>query len=160
MAMIHERLHSTDDTDRLDFREYVEALARELFCVYGVNADRVRLCLDLGAVELGLNQAIPCSLILNELLTNSVKYAFPDARQGEIVVALGCDENRVTLRVADNGVGLPGGFDWKQSRSLGLRIVDILARQLDGALQWEPGPGAAFALTFRKAAEGCATGAR
>ena len=160
MAMIHERLHSTEDTDRLDFREYVEALTRELFYAYGVNSSRVRLRLDLGAVELGLNQAIPCGLILNELLTNSVKYAFPETRQGEIVVALGCDaEDRVTLRVADNGVGLPGGFDQKQSRSLGLRIVDILARQLDGALQWEPGPGAAFALTFRKAAEGCATGA-
>ncbi|MGA2184458.1 MAG: histidine kinase dimerization/phosphoacceptor domain -containing protein [Bryobacteraceae bacterium] len=158
MAMIHERLHGTEDTDRVDFREYVEALARELFYAYGVNANRVALRLDLGAVELGLNQAIPCGLILNELLTNSVKYAFPEARNGEILVALGCDESdRVTLRVADNGVGLPGGFDWKQSRSLGLRIVNILARQLDGTLQWEPGPGAAFALTFHKAAEGCAT---
>jgi PAS domain S-box-containing protein len=160
MAMIHERLHSTEDADRLDFREYVEALARELFFAYGVNPGRVRLRLDLGAVELGLNQAIPCGLILNELLTNSVKYAFPETRHGEILVALGCDENgRVTLRVADDGVGLPGGFDWKQSRSLGLRIVDILAGQLDGTLQREPGPGAAFALSFRKAAEGCASGA-
>jgi PAS domain S-box-containing protein len=160
MAMIHERLHSTDDTDRLDFREYVEALARELFSAYGVNPNRVQLRLDLGAVELGLNQAIPCGLILNELLTNSVKYAFPDARHGEIRVALGCDgSDRVTLRVSDNGVGLPGGFDVKQARSLGLRIVTILARQLDGILEWEPGPGTAFALTFGKAADGCATGA-
>lgn len=158
MAMIHERLHSTDDTDLVDFREYVEALARELCYAYGVNRNRVHLHLDLGAVELGLNQAIPCGLILNELLTNAVKYAFPEGRRGEILVVLGCDESGwVTLRVTDNGVGMPGGFDWKQSRSLGLRIVDILARQLDGSWQSEPGPGAAFALAFRKTADACAT---
>jgi PAS domain S-box-containing protein len=158
MAMIHERLQSREDADRLDFREYVAALARELFCAYGVDSNRVSLRLDLGAMELGLNQAVPCGLILNELLTNSVKHAFPETRRGEIVVALGCDEREgVTLRVADNGVGLAGGFDWKQSRSLGLRIVNILARQLEGTLRAEPGPGAVFALTFRKAAEAYAT---
>ncbi len=160
MAMIHERLHSTEDTDRLDFREYVESLARELFYAYGVNPGRVALRLELGAVELGLNQAIPCGLILNELLTNSVKYAFPASRHGEILVSLDCDEtNKVTLRVADNGVGLPSGFDLKESRSLGLRIVEILTRQLDGSLHSESGRGAVFTLSFRISTDGCAVGA-
>jgi PAS domain S-box-containing protein len=160
MAMIHDRLHSTDDADRLDFREYVTSLARDLFYAYGVNANRVGLRLDLDTVDLGLNQAIPCGLILNELLTNAVKYAFPETRSGEIRVTLkGDEDDRVILRVADNGIGLPGGFDLKHSRSLGLRIVDILARQLDGNLQVETEPGATFSLTFRKAVEGRATSA-
>lgn len=159
MAMIHERLQSREDTDQLDFREYVQSLARELFSAYGVNPKRVHLQLDLGPVELGLNQAIPCGLVLNELLTNSVKYAFPEGRHGEILVTLQCDaKDRVTLRVADDGIGLPDGFDWKQSRSLGLRIVDILGRQLDGTLQAEPRRGAAFTLSFCKTPEVCASG--
>ena len=154
MAMIHERLHATDGSDRVEFREYVESLARELFYAYGVNENRVTLRLDLNAVDLGLNQAIPCGLILNELLTNAVKYAFPDLRNGEIRVTLACNQNEsVTLRVADNGVGLPEGFDLKHARSLGLRIVEILARQLDGTLQTEGGTGTTFCLTFRKGVE-------
>jgi PAS domain S-box-containing protein len=160
MAMIHQRLHGTEDEDRLDLREYVEALARELFYAYGVNPNRVHLRLDLSSVELALDQAIPCGLILNELLTNAVKYAFPESRTGEILVALSRGEqDRVTLRVADNGVGMPGGFDWKQSGSLGLKIAGILSRQLEGTLQAEPGPGAAFVLSFPRGAASSAIGA-
>jgi len=87
------------------------------------------------------------------ILANCLKYAFPDGRPGEILVALRCeDDDRVTLRVADNGIGLPPGLDWRKSQSLGLRIVTILARQLMGTIQQEPGAGADFSLIFRKAA--------
>src|SRR5579864_4960731 len=90
MAMIHERLYSHENIDLLDFREYVEALTAELFNAYGVNSGVVRLRLDLEPVLLDLNQAIPCGLILNELITNCLKYAFPNARGGEILVELHC----------------------------------------------------------------------
>jgi two-component sensor histidine kinase len=151
MAMIHERLYSDDDIDHLDFRQYVEALARELFNVYFVNSNLVRLRLELEPVSLELNQAIPCGLILNELLANCLKYAFPDTRQGEILVALGCQGDRLTLRVADNGIGLPPGLDWRKTQTLGLRIVNILARQLMGTVHLEASAGADFSLIFQKA---------
>jgi two-component sensor histidine kinase len=153
MALIHERLNRDDEPDRLDFREYVQSLARDLFYSYGVDSERIRLRFELEPVALGLNQAIPCGLILNELLTNALKYAFPKGRAGEILVALGCSHDQVVkLTVADNGVGLPADVDWTESPSLGLRIMNILGRQLDGTVQREPGPGAVITLTFPKAA--------
>jgi PAS domain S-box-containing protein len=151
MALIHERLHLNDEPDRLDFREYAAKLARDLFYSYGVNSERIRLRFELEPISLGLNQAIPCGLILNELLTNSLKYAFPNERGGEVLVKLswGGDEV-VELTVADDGVGLPVDFDWKESQSLGLRIMNILGRQLDGTVRRAAGAGTVFSLVFQR----------
>jgi PAS domain S-box-containing protein len=152
MAMIHERLYSTHDIDRVDFRQYVEALAHELFSAYAVNSKPVCLRLELDPISLELSQAIPCGLILNELVSNCLKYAFPNERSGELLITLRCvDDDLVKMRVADNGIGLPTDLDWRQSRSLGLRIVNILARQLMGTVHQELGAGADFSLIFRKA---------
>jgi PAS domain S-box-containing protein len=164
MALIHERLNGDGEPDRLDFREYAAALARDLFHSYGVNSERIRLRFELEPVSLGLNQAIPCGLILNELLTNSLKHAFPNERanqrEGEIVVKLSWTEDQpVKLTVADNGVGLPDDFDWAQSQSLGLRIMNILGRQLDGTVQREAGAGTVFSLAFPRTALPEAAGA-
>lgn len=152
MALIHERLDGHDQPDQLDFREYVEALARDLFYSYGADSASTQLRFDLEPVWLRLSQAIPCGLILNELLTNVLKYAFPLGRAGEVLVTLSCGEDSlVKLTIADDGVGLPAGLDKKASKSLGLRIVDILRRQLDGAAHWEVGSagmGTVFSLTF------------
>jgi PAS domain S-box-containing protein len=155
MALIHERLHLNDEPDRLDFREYAANLARDLFYSYGVNSERIRLRFELEPISLGLNQAIPCGLILNELLTNSLKYAFPNERlnerEGEILIKLSWDAGEsVKLTVADNGIGLPADFDWMQSQSLGLRIMNILGRQLDGTMRREAGAGTVFSLVFQR----------
>jgi len=151
MALIHERLNRDDDPDYVDFREFVDVLVRDLFYSYGADAAQLRLRLDLNPVSLAVAQAIPCGLILNELVTNALKYAFPQSRAGELAVTLGSDaKGRVKLTVADDGIGLPAGFDPAKSQSLGLRIIDILTRQLDGSLRQEPGPGAAFSLTFQR----------
>jgi PAS domain S-box-containing protein len=153
MAMIHERLYCNADIDCVDFKQYVEALAKGLFSAYAVNPNPVCLQLELEPVFLELSQAIPCGLILNELVSNCLKYAFPDERPGELLVALRCSaDDRVTMRVADNGIGLPPGLDWRKSQSLGLRIVNILARQLMGTVHQESGAGGDFSLTFQKAA--------
>ncbi len=161
MALIHERLHRDDEPDRLDFREYAAKLARDLFYSYGIDTERIRLRFELQPLQLGLNQAIPCGLILNELLTNSLKYAFPDqganaqanAQECEILVKLSWEEDQpVKLTVADNGVGLPAAFDWRGSQSLGLRMMSILGRQLDGTVEREPGAGTVFSLTFPRMA--------
>ena len=150
MAMIHDRLCFHGDLERVSLREYVEALARDLFSAHGVDPARVRLRLSLRPVSLELNQAIPCALILNELVSNALKYAFPENRGGSLLIALSCDENdRVTLRVADNGVGMAA--DPIRRQTLGLGIVDVLTRQLGGRLNRAVGPGVGFSLEFQKA---------
>ena len=149
MAMIHERLCTHDDLDRVDFGEYAESLARDLFAAHGADTDRVKLRLALEPVSLDLNQAIPCGLILNELVTNALKYAFPGTRSGEIVVGLSCDPvGQVALRVADDGVGMPSSSGKK--RSLGLGIVEVLARQLAAVVKHEAGEGVNFSLVFQR----------
>jgi PAS domain S-box-containing protein len=157
MALIHERLNR-DNLDCLEFREYAEALCRDLLYSCAKDPDSIRLRFELNPVSLALAQAIPCGLILNELVTNVLKHAFPDGRAGEIFVTLTCDKSgAVRLSVADNGVGLPAGFDWRKSPSLGLRIVDVLRRQLDATLDQTcaggqaGAAGTAFSLTFSKA---------
>jgi len=148
MALIHERLNRDEGLEQLDFREYAETLARELFYSYGANPDKA-LRFELAPVWLGMRQAIPCGLILNELVTNALKYAFEKEGAGEILVTLSCDRNDlVKLTVADDGGGLPPGFDWRESPSLGLRIVDILSRQIDGTVEQATGNGTTFSLTF------------
>jgi len=152
MALIHERLNGDEDLERIEFGEYAKTLAHDLFYSYGVDCERIRLRLDLQPVSLELNQAIPCGLILNELLTNSFKYAFPAGSPGDIRVSVSAGPgDLVKLTVGDNGVGLPPGFDLDQAQSLGLRIVDILARQLDGVTTREPGDGTTVTLTFPRA---------
>jgi two-component sensor histidine kinase len=148
MAMVHERLYFQKDIEHLDFREYVQTLTQELVSAYEVNPHRVRLRFELEPVSLEMNQAIPGGLIVNELMTNCLKYAFPDARPGEILVGLSCRHDRVTLRIADNGIGLPPGVDWRQPQSLGLQIVNILVRQLKGIVEYKTGCGVEFSLTF------------
>lgn len=149
MALIHERLHGDDELDRLDFGEYAGMLAHDLFYSYSIDSERVGLKLELEPLSLELNQAIPCGLILNELLTNSLKYAFPHGRPGEIRVAVACGPNDVVkLTVSDNGIGLSPGFNFAQSQSLGLQIVDTLARQLDGTAVHEPAAGTTFTISF------------
>jgi PAS domain S-box-containing protein len=149
MALIHEKLNQDDDLEQLDFRQYAETLTRELFYSYGANSDSKILRFELHPVWLELRQAIPCGLILNELVTNALKYAFAKNGAGEILVTLACDQNDlVKLTVSDDGAGLPPGFDWRESPSLGLRIVDILSRQIDGLVEQVAGKGTTFSLTF------------
>jgi two-component sensor histidine kinase len=146
MAMIHDRLSSNNDLEHVDFLEYVESLVNHLFAAHGTNQNRIRLRQALEPVSLELNQAIPCGLILNELVQNALKYAFPGARKGEIQIGLNCDpDGRVTLRVADDGVGMPATSG---NRTLGLEIVNLLTRQLCGTLTRGPGPGVDVALIF------------
>jgi PAS domain S-box-containing protein len=154
MALIHDRLNRNSSLSRVDFHEYVETLSRDLLYSRSVDPERIRLQFDLEPVALGSGQAVPCGLVLNELVTNALKHAFPDGRRGEILVSLSCDQNdRVRLKVADNGIGLACRPDSRASTSLGLHIVDILAHQLDAELRQEPGPGTAFSLTFHRADE-------
>ena len=151
MALIHEQMYGDKDMDEVDFGEYAKRLTRDLFDSFGVQAGRVRLRFALDPVSLAMDQMIPCGLILNELVTNSLKYAFPGERAGEILVSLRCGDGRtVTMAVADNGVGLPPAIEGKRSESLGTRIVEILTRQLGGSLDRQSGGGVSSIVTFTR----------
>jgi PAS domain S-box-containing protein len=150
MALIHERLCASRQMDEIDFAEYTETLVSELLCFYIGSTGRVVGRLNTSSVFLGVDQAIPCGLILNELVTNALKYAYPQGQSGEVTVALSENAGLVRLSVSDQGVGLPEGLDWQNSDSMGLPIVDLLAKQLGGALSVRSSPGTACIVEFPK----------
>ena len=150
MALVHEKLYQTEDLARLDFAEYALSLLNYLWSAHSAANGNVRLNMSLAPLILPVEMAVPCGLILNELASNAIKHAFPDGRGGEVTVTLEHDPatGAVCLRVRDNGVGLPADLDWRQSTSLGLRLVQMLARQMRGTVQTGPGPGTEFQINF------------
>jgi PAS domain S-box-containing protein len=147
MALVHEKLYQSTDLARIDFAEYIRGLLGYLWRAHGAAA--VRLMLDLEPVSLPVDTAVPCGLILNELAVNALKHAFRGRSEGEVTVALksGAD-GRIRLSVADNGVGLPAGLDWRQASSLGLRLVQMLAAQLGAEVEVSSGDGTRIDIVF------------
>lgn len=153
MALLHEGLYQSNSLSRVDFPEYIRQLASHLFHSYGVAAGRINLRTDLDALYLNMDAAVPCGLIINELVSNSLKYAFPEGREGEIRIELREHmEGMARLVVADNGVGLKSDIDWVTARSLGLRLVRTLADQLEAKIEIDSRSGTEVRLTFAAAA--------
>jgi two-component sensor histidine kinase len=150
MAVLHETLYRSGNFAAVDLGAYLRQLANQLFRALLVRSGAVRLNLDLVSVSVDIDKAIPCGLIVNELVTNSLKHGFADERTGDLWIGLRPAEDGVsfTLSVSDNGAGLPADFDLKRQASLGLQLVSDLARQLQGDLKIGPGPQAAFEVTF------------
>ncbi|HYY15343.1 MAG TPA: histidine kinase dimerization/phosphoacceptor domain -containing protein, partial [Gammaproteobacteria bacterium] len=149
MALVHETLYQTMDLARIDFAHYVRTLTSQLIGAYDTLAGRVTLTTQLDELLLEIDQAIPCGLLLNELVTNCLKHAFPDGRAGEIRIELHADAHaRVTLRVSDTGVGLPQAVDFHNPRSLGLQLITTLTEQLEGAITVKRGSGTIIEVTF------------
>jgi PAS domain S-box-containing protein len=136
MALVHEKLYQSKDCAKINFAEYIENLISYLFQAYGVNLDTIRLELNIDEVTLNINTAIPCGLIVSELVSNALKHAFPHNRKGTISVALYSElENSFTLLVRDNGVGFPQPLNISSFKTLGLQLVNVLTNQLDGTLE-------------------------
>ncbi len=149
MALIHEQLYSNEAVSQINFTDFTERLVNELFQSYSADKGRVTCRLDTSPVHLLIDQAIPLGLILNELVTNAFKYAYPAETTGEVVISLhATPKRRVILTVSDEGVGLPDKFDWSGSKSMGLPIVELLTQQLGGTLTIRTKPGAAFTVEF------------
>ena len=160
MALIHERLYLAGDLARVPFREYLRSLTRELFSVQNAWGRGIKLGLDVDDTTLTLDVAIPCGLIINELVNNALEHAFPDADNAEAGAPGKSQERRIDmvfrhletggyeLRVADNGIGLPTVAELAKRKSLGLELVDTLVRQLGGALTREHGPGCSVTIVF------------
>jgi two-component sensor histidine kinase len=149
MALVHERLYQSKDLARVDFAKYIRSLASYLCRSYGVNTNVIQLKTNLHDVFLGVDTAIPCGLILNELVSNSLKHAFPEGREGEIRIELRLDGNdKFTLMVSDNGVGLLEDLDFRNTESLGLQLVNTLVNQLEGTIELDRRGGTTFKITF------------
>ena len=151
MALVHERLYQSSDLSRIEFSEYLRNLATHLFHSCQVNTSRVRLKMDAEEVYLNINTAIPCGLIVNELISNALKHGFPENRSGEVGVELHRVEgDGYMLRVRDDGVGFPEGLDFRTTETLGLQIVTTLVSQLDARLELERTQGTVFTLQFEE----------
>jgi two-component sensor histidine kinase len=150
MALIHEKLYQSSDLAKIDFSEYVKSLAADLFRSYQRGLGKVNLIVEADEVALELDRAIPCGLILNELITNALKYAFSEGRYGTLRVELRAGpDHEIKLQVADDGVGMPPGFDYRNADSLGIKLVQSLTAQLDGQLQVEQSNGTVFQISFK-----------
>jgi PAS domain S-box-containing protein len=149
MALIHEKLYSSDNLGKINFSEYIKSLIGQLFLSYDTNSKPVQLSLKLADVSLSLDIAVPCGLLLNELVSNALKHAFPYQQSGEVVVIFGIDNEKCfNLCVRDNGVGLPEQLDLQRSNSLGLRLIQALVRQLRGTLTIQNQNGVMFQIIF------------
>jgi PAS domain S-box-containing protein len=151
MALVHEKLYKSDDLANVDFCEYIRSLGRHLLMSYGINSTAIDLDVSVRDVFLDINTSIPCGLIINELISNSLKHAFSGRAQGKICVVLRSEKNgKLKLLVSDDGVGLPKGLDVTQTESLGLQLVTMLVEQLQGTLNLDNNKGAAFEIVFEK----------
>jgi PAS domain S-box-containing protein len=150
MALLHEKLYLSKDLARTDFNEYIRSLADHLLFGYGTYSDKFKLSMKIDNVFLDVDTAIPCGLIVNELLSNAIKHAFPKDRCGEIGITFTQEQGEYILIISDNGIGLPSNIDFKQSNSLGLQLVETLTNQLMGRMSLDRENGSTFTLQFAK----------
>lgn len=155
MAIIHEKLYQAPNLAQINFADYVYSLAGYLFRSYGINTTAISLKVNIIDIALTLETAIPCGLIINELVSNSLKYAFSPDQTGEISITLGpvmanfqTGAQQLCLTVSDNGSGLPLAVDFHHTHSFGLQLVNLLTEQLDGVVEVDRSNGTAIKITF------------
>ncbi|MBF0506004.1 MAG: PAS domain-containing protein [Nitrospirae bacterium] len=149
MALVHEKLYQTKDLSSVNFEDYIKSIISEIIGLYRIDTGVITMEINVEDIELDLEAAVPCGLIINELLTNALKYAFPDNRSGVLSVHFTKTEDTYTLSIKDNGVGLPEGFDYKEASTLGLRLVKVLTGQLRGAFEIKSDKGTEAVVTFK-----------
>ena len=148
MALIHETLYQSKDLSRINFAEYLQKLVAHVSRSYRIRPNAVKINLHVNDVALPIDTAVPCGLIINELASNSLKYAFPADNKGEINITFAHANDQYTLTVSDTGVGLPPDFDPEQGKSLGMKLVRMLTTQLSGEMECRNGVGTTFQITF------------
>ncbi|MDO8872064.1 MAG: histidine kinase dimerization/phosphoacceptor domain -containing protein [Methanoregula sp.] len=155
ISLVHEKLYQSKDISHIDLYDYTRFLVSQLFAFYGVHSRKVTVNIDIGKIILDINTAIPLGLILNELVSNSLKHAFPDGSEGkwEISISIGKQNDTLSIRVMDNGTGIPADVDWRNAESLGFRLVVSLVEQLDGTIEREPGEGTRFLIRVHQAVD-------
>jgi two-component sensor histidine kinase len=149
MALIHQKLYHSKDLANIDLGEYINQLALNIFHSYKINTDEIKFELNSNEIKLGIDYAIPCGLIVNELITNALKHAFPNGNKGTIDITLNRESsNLYMISIADNGEGFPKNIDFKNTSSLGLQLVNTLASQIDGTVEMKSDKGTRFTVWF------------
>lgn len=149
MALIHEKLYKSDDLRKIDFGEYIRSLTIELFHSYRTSSG-IKLNMDIDDINLDINTAVPLALIVNEIVTNSLKYAFPDKKTGNVSVRFVKNVDEMQLIVEDNGIGFPSDLDFRNTNSLGMQLVNSLTEQIKGHIKLEREEGTKFIIDFKE----------
>ncbi len=150
MALIHELLYQSSDLKRINFGKFINTLTGELYRMYILNQSLIKLNVDVKEVMVDINTAIPLGLIVNELVSNSMKHAFPDERKGNININFKETDEEYVLKVEDDGIGFPEDVDFEKTDSLGLRIVNSLTEQIDGEISLDRSEGTRFIIKFKE----------
>ena len=150
MALIHERLYQSTDLKRIDFGDYIGTLANDLYHTYVMDTRLIKLNIDVDDIRLDINTSIPLGLILNELVTNSLKHAFSQGESGEIDINFHIHDKKYFLEVKDNGIGFPNDISYENTESLGLRLVTSLTEQIDGVIEFNNTSGTSFKIIFKE----------
>jgi PAS domain S-box-containing protein len=150
MAMLHDQLHRAKDLSSINMGQYIRSLAASLFCSYGVNSARIALRMDVDAIPVAIDIAIPCGLIVHELVSNALRHAFPEGAGGHVSLGLHVDrDGRIELTVSDNGIGFSEASCQADTRSLGLRLVYLLAEQLEAIVECSGKAGTQHRFLFK-----------
>ncbi|MCC7231491.1 MAG: PAS domain-containing protein [Bacteroidia bacterium] len=149
MALVHEKFYQAEELSEINFGEYIEKLTQFLYQSYGDKTDRVQMILETDTVNFDMDTAMPCGLLVNEIVSNAYKYAFPGDRKGEIRIRLKKLDHTITLDISDNGTGPPPGFNPETSESLGMQLIQALTSQLDGEMHFSGENGTRFTIIFK-----------
>jgi PAS domain S-box-containing protein len=148
MALVHEMLYRSQDLAHVDFAEYARSLVSQLVRSYGASARRISHSVEVADIQLNIDKAVPSGLIINELVANALKHAFPEGRTGHIRVQMEAAQDRYLLRIGDDGVGISAAVDLAQTETLGLQLVRTLTDQLEGTLRVRRQGGTEFTIDF------------
>ena len=148
MALVHEKFYQSDELSEIDFAEYIEKLCHFIYQSYGDKTDRIHLQISGDKIGLDMDTAMPCGLLVNEIVSNSYKYAFPNQEKGTIQIDFKKKDNKIILFIQDNGVGFPEEYDLEKSESLGMQLIQALTSQLDGDLVVSRENGTSFKISF------------
>ena len=151
MALIHERLYQSENLGEIDFAQYIRDLTKRLSGAYRIGRTPIMMNVRAADIYLDISTAVPCGLLINELVSNALKYAFPsgdDLPSPRIDVEMRNENDEIVILVSDNGIGFPEGVDWHHSKTLGLQLVSLLTRQLEGTVEMEVNHGTTFRITF------------
>ena len=149
MGIIHEKLYQSEDLARINLSQYIHSLATHLFHTYGVNPNAVKLREKMEDLHLDINRAIPLGLIINEIVSNSLKHGFPASKKGEVRITLkSTDEGKVVLKIKDTGIGIPDGIEMENPQTLGLQLVNALVSQIGGRIELMKQKGTVYKIAF------------
>ena len=148
IALVHEKLYQSTDLDRIDYSEYLRKITDHLFESYQVDPNIIKLQLNLENVFMHINKAVPCSLILNEMISNSLKHAFPKGRKGVITIDIRKKADMYILIYSDDGIGIPEGITFERTESLGMQLIYGLVEQISGSIELERKGGTRYTITF------------